>query len=197
MTKYLTQGLKYIRLTSLLLLVSTGCSVAPQGRNAGQEGGPFTFKSELSWNEESFEVSSTHDELTIKTEQKTLTDKLEGVVTGAEVNDLNSDGYPEILVFVTSVGSGSYGSVIGYSSNEGKSMSRISSSLATEDPKYMDGYMGHDKFFVVEGTLVQSFPVYRKGDSNVAPTGPTRQIQYTLVDGEAARKLVVGKVVEY
>jgi hypothetical protein len=164
---------------------------------ANQEGNPFEYERVLSWNSDHFKVSSTHDELTIKTADEILTETIDGVVTGAEVGDLNDDGYPEVLVFVTSVGSGSYGSVIGYSSNEGKSMSRINTTLATEDPKYMNGYMGHDTFSVVEGTLVQAFPVYQKGDFNAAPTGPTRQIQYTMVDGESARKLMVGKGVEY
>jgi len=35
---------------------------------------------------------------------------VDGTVTGAEVADLNRDGSPEIYVYVTSVGSGSYGS---------------------------------------------------------------------------------------
>ena len=35
---------------------------------------------------------------------------VDGVVTGAEIEDLNSDGCPEIFVYVQSAGSGSYGS---------------------------------------------------------------------------------------
>ena len=196
MIDYVAQGFKSVGISALLLVIA-GCSVTRQKDSANQESNPFEFQRALSWNSDSFEVSSSRDKVTIKTPRETLTDTPDGVVTGAEVGDLNNDGYPEILVFVTSVGSGSYGSVIGYSSNEGKSMSRMNTALATEDPKYMDGYMGHDKFSVIEGTLVQAFPVYRKGDFNAAPTGPTRQIRYTMVDGEAARKLVVGKVVEY
>jgi hypothetical protein len=201
-----TQVLKVVRNTSqqvrpfclaLLVAVSAGCGVAWHQSNVEEESGPYQFHRALSWQSYDFDVSASGEKLTIKAADQILTDTIDGIVTGAEVGDLNLDGYPELLVFVTSAGSGSYGSVIGYSSNAGKSMSRMNTALATENPKYSNGYMGHDKLALVEGTLVQAFPVYRKGDLNFKPTGPTRQIQYKMVDGEAVRQLVVAKVLEY
>lgn len=182
---------------ALFVVVSTGCAATSEQKPSQEESNPFEFRRSLSWQSYDFQVNADRDKLTIKAGDQTLTDTIDGVVTGAEVGDLNLDGYPEVLVFMTSVGSGSYGSVIGYSSNGGKSMSRINSTLATENSKYTRGYMGHDKLSLVEGTLVQAFPVYREGDLNYKPTGPTRQIQYKLVDGEAARQLVVQKMFEY
>lgn len=41
--------------------------------------------------------------------------KIDGMVTGAEIADLNNDGSPEIYIYVTSAGSGSYGSLVAYS----------------------------------------------------------------------------------
>jgi hypothetical protein len=38
--------------------------------------------------------------------------ELMGSITGSEVEDLNSDGRPELFLYVTSPGSGSYGSVM-------------------------------------------------------------------------------------
>jgi hypothetical protein len=121
----------------------------------------------------------------------------DGTVTGAEVADLNADGSPEIYVYVTSAGSGSYGSLIAYSANNRKSLSQIYLPPVDENPEASPGYMGHDEFAVVESSLVQRFPVYIEGDSNAQPTGGTRQVQYRLEPGEAGWVLRPYEVVEY
>jgi hypothetical protein len=43
--------------------------------------------------------------------------EINGTVTVAEVADLNADGFPEFYVYVTSAGSGSYGSLVAYSAD--------------------------------------------------------------------------------
>ena len=121
----------------------------------------------------------------------------DGTVTGAEVADLNADGSPEIYVYVTSAGSGSYGSLIAYAANNRKSLSQIYLPPVEENPEASQGYMGHDEFAVVESSLVQRFPVYLEGDSNAQPTGGTRQVQYRLEPGEAGWVLRPYEVVEY
>jgi hypothetical protein len=122
---------------------------------------------------------------------------INGTVTGAEVADLNVDGSPEIYVYVTSAGSGSYGSLVAYSANRRKSLSEIYLPPVTQDKVASKGYMGHDEFAVVESVLVQRFPVYRDTDANAKPTGGMRQLQYKLVPGEAGWLLQVDRVVEY
>ena len=119
-----------------------------------------------------------------------------GTVTGAEVADLNADGSPEIYVYVTSAGSGSYGSLVAYSANRRKSLSDIYLPPLTEDQVASKGYMGHDQFAVGEGVLVRSFPVYRATDTNAKPTGGTRELHYKLVPGEAGWTLKLDRVVE-
>jgi hypothetical protein len=121
----------------------------------------------------------------------------DGVVTGAEVADLNADGSPEVYVYVQSAGSGGYGSVIGYGANRKKSMSPIYLEELAEGSEHLAGYMGHDEYAVVESTLVRRFPIYKEGDSNAEPTGGMRQIQYKLKAGEAGWLLKVDKVVAY
>jgi hypothetical protein len=111
---------------------------------------------------------------------------IDGTVSGAEVADLNADGSPELYVYVTSAGSGSYGSLVAYSANRRKSLSEIHMAPITDDAKASDGYMGHDQFAVVENTLARRFPIYRAGDTNAAPTGGTRQLHYRLWPGEAS-----------
>ena len=123
--------------------------------------------------------------------------EIEGEVVDAEIEDLNSDGYPEILVYTVSAGSGSYGNVIGYSVNNGKSMSQISFPNLSENKEANTGYMGHDKFAIVETSLVRKFPVYNEKDTNNTPTGGARRVQYKLKNGENSRKFVVHKVFPY
>jgi Periplasmic lysozyme inhibitor of I-type lysozyme len=122
---------------------------------------------------------------------------INGTVTGAEVADLNVDGSPEIYVYVTSAGSGSYGSLVAYSANRRKSLSEIYLPPVVKNKTASKGYMGHDEFAVVESVLVQRFPVYCDADTNAKPTGGTRQLQYKLVPGEAGWILKIDRVVEY
>ena len=161
------------------------------------------FRKALNYNEFNFFIEVYGNDLTIQPvgltiDNQFVTHKIDGTVISAEVGDLNIDGYPEVLVYIQSAGSGSYGSVIGYSVNNGKSMSMISDlPQVAENPEAGTGYMGHDEFAIVESTLVQRFPIYKPGDSNAKPTGGTRQIQYKLKDGEAMRQFVVDQIVEY
>ena len=122
---------------------------------------------------------------------------IDGTVTAAEVADLNVDGSPEIYVYVTSTGSGSYGSLVAYSANRRKSLSEIHLPPITDDKEATKGYMGHDEFAVVENVLVRRFPIFRDNDTNAHPTGGTRQLQYKLVAGEASWLLKADKLVEY
>ena len=115
----------------------------------------------------------------------------------AEIEDLNSDGFPEVLIYTVSAGSGSYGNVIGYSVNNGKSISQIYFPPISDNSEASKGYMGHDEFTIVETNLVQRFRIYKEDDSNSNPTGDWRQIQYKLVNGEASRKFVIDKIDEY
>ena len=123
--------------------------------------------------------------------------KIDGDIINAEVEDLNSDGSPEVLVFTQSEGSGSYGNVVGYSVNNRKSMSQFYFPPVSQNETISKGYMGHDEFSIVETYLVQRFPIYKDGDTNSNPTGGIRQITYELKDGEAMRTFKVKDVTEF
>jgi len=118
-------------------------------------------------------------------------------IIDAEVEDLNSDGSPELFVYTQSAGSGSYGNVYAFSVNNKKSMSQIYFQPTAENEKINQGYLGHDEFSVVENSLVQRFPIYLEDDVNANPTGGTRQVSYKLIEGEAMRKLEVATVSNY
>ncbi len=161
-----------------------------------------TFSKTLVWNKYEFRVEVNGKRLSIKPSGLEInnqenTHEIYGTISGVEIGDLNNDNYPEVLVYFTSVGSGSYGSIIAYSVNNGKSMSQIYLPDLSGNKEISKGYMGHDEFAMVENTFVQRFPIYNPGDSNAEPTGGTRQIQYKLVDGEASRLFEVDEVIEY
>ncbi len=118
---------------------------------------------------------------------------IDGIVTGADVADINEDGSPEIYVYITSAGSGSYGSLVAYGANRKKSLSEIYLPPLEDDKINSRGYMGHDTFSIRGNRLVRSFPIYKDGDSNAQPTGGTRTLEYKLISGEATWQLVLVK----
>jgi hypothetical protein len=122
---------------------------------------------------------------------------MDGQATGAELADLDVDGRPELYVYVRSAGSGSYGSLLAWAVTPDGTLSEIVLPPLADTPGADTGYMGHDQFAVVEGTLVRRFPVYKVGDTNAAPSGGVRQLQYKLRLGAAGKRLEVDRVVEY
>jgi len=107
---------------------------------------------------------------------------IDGVAYKAEVADLNNDNWPELLVYVASKDDARRGSVVGYSSNAGRSMSEIEFPGVAKDPRASAGYSGHDDFQVTDGKLVETFPLTENGKA----TDKTRQVRYKLLVGEEA-----------
>jgi hypothetical protein len=164
--------------------------------------GDASFHKLLTHKNISFDITAkgkgSLQQLTIKSsglseDNRNITLQTEPVV-GAEVGDLNADSYPELLVFTQSAGSGSYGKVIAYSVNNGKSMSQVTFPGTGKNPQINKGYMGHDRFTIKNKQLTQTFPLYKDGDQNSGPTGKTRTVTYKLVDGEASRTFIVDQV---
>ena len=160
------------------------------------------LKKTVSYKSISFDITKSGDTLTIQpsgfeSDNTKVSKTIDGTVTNVEVDDVNADGSPELMIYITSAASGSYGTAIGFSGNNNKSMSEITIPRIVDNPKTNKGYMGHDEFALVEGTLVQRFPIYKEGDTNSKPTGGTRQIQYKLKNGEASKVFAVDKIIEY
>lgn len=123
--------------------------------------------------------------------------EIEGTVTDAEVEDLNSDGSPELLIYTKMENESHSGNVYAFSVNNRKSMSQVYFPPTSDNPKINQGYNGMDEFAIVETYLVQRFPIYEEKNDSMVNTGKTRQISYTLIDGEAMRRFEVDKVTEY
>ena len=122
------------------------------------------------------------------------TQEVEGIVTGAEVADLNVDGSPEVYVYVRSTGADEKGSVIAYVANNRKSLSMAFMAPLSDTPGAADGHRGRDEFAVLEGVLGRRFPIH---DEAGAPTGRMRQLQYVLKAGEAGWILGVDRILEF
>jgi hypothetical protein len=193
----------YLKKTVLCAAMLT---LAAAGLGAEESGPSRPFFAQMVLQGVTFQVESPNDSsinpVTVRAlaGEKTFAEErmeADGTITGAEAEDLNADGYPEVYVYVTSAGSGSYGLLIAYASNRNRSISPIYLPPLEDDPEAARGYMGHDRFVVGEGSLVRNFPIYKEGDTNAAPTGGTRQIQYRLQAGEAGWRLVPDKVFDF
>jgi hypothetical protein len=120
--------------------------------------------------------------------------EVDGIVTGAEVADLNADGSPEVYVYVRSPGTDARGSVLACVANHRKSLSIAFMPPLSDTPDAAKGYVGHDEFAVLENVLGRRFPVH---DDAGAPTGRIRQLQYRLTAGEAGWILKVDRITEF
>jgi hypothetical protein len=117
----------------------------------------------------------------LKKGDETISKDIDGSVIGTEVGDLDGNGLPEVYIFISSAGSGSYGDVLAYSVSGDGALQAITLAPLEDDPQNREGYMGHDSFSLNKKTLIRSFPIYRKDDPNAAPGGGERQIRYGLV----------------
>ena len=124
-------------------------------------------------------------------DDRPISREVNGTVTGAEVGDLDGDGMPEIYVFVTSAGSGSYGSLAAWAIRRGGPPGEIRLPPPERGAKAYEGYQGHDRFELAGRSLLRRFPVYRAGDANARPTGGSRELRYRLEPGEGGGTLVL------
>lgn len=103
------------------------------------------------------------------------------------VTDLDKNGFDELYLITQSAGSGSYGEVTGFASNNDTSLSEITVPKITDEEKAAGGtfehYQGHDIYALENGILTRSFPLYMASDTNSSPTGGTKKITYSLEKG--------------
>lgn len=132
----------------------------------------------------------------LATDNRPQRQDIDGSVSSAEVADLDGNGSPELYITITSAGSGSAGSLLGFAANRRQSLSGVF--LPPLDPAspQAQGYQGHDSFRVEGRRLVQRFPLYQPGDANATPSGGQRALFHRLVPGEAGWQLVLDKAVD-
>lgn len=106
---------------------------------------------------------------------------IRGRVTKAQIDDLNNDGYPDLVLYIYSDSNAIFGSVYAMISSGNKTMIPCALPDAMMDGKINTGYKGHDEFSLLEGYLMQKFPIYKPGDDKNKPTGGTRSALYKMV----------------
>lgn len=111
--------------------------------------------------------------------------EVQGRISGCEVDDMNNDGFPDLVLYIAGGPPKNKGSVVGISSKENQSIAPIYFPDIVDDPKIKVGYSGNDVFRLMEGTLLRRFPLYEPGDStNSHPTGMLRQVFYRVSTSE-------------
>jgi hypothetical protein len=122
----------------------------------------FTFDQELKLQGITFEIKATEQNpytvlslgtKGLETDSTPIVHKVDGGYIKSEIEDLNSDGWPEIVIYFNSFGPEMKASLIGYSVNNGKSISQISMPEISEAAS--TGYQGQDEFAIVETSPVE------------------------------------------
>jgi len=134
-----------------------------------------------------------------ESEARDFSFELKGVLLGTEVDDLNKDGFPDLLLYVASSDSLNKSSVIAISSQENTSVAPIVFPDILDDPRLRDGYKGADKYMLLEGVLMRTYPLYEKDASGVQqPTGKMRRLMYRVAPGEQGTlKFVVARFYDF
>ena len=103
--------------------------------------------------------------------------RVDGAVTGMEVADLDNNRFPELYVYSTSAGSGSFGRVYGWQFLPERKADITPANWRSTMPQ---GYMGHDSLWVERDILCRKFPIYQPGDANAEPSGGYQMMRYKL-----------------
>jgi hypothetical protein len=132
-------------------------------------------------------------------EAREVSFEIKGRIKSAETDDLNNDGFPDLVMYIYTGVESNFGKVIGIYSEKNESIGPISFPDILDDPKLRIGYRGFDEFSLMEGNLMRRFPIYQQVDSaKYEPTGMMRQLQYRVLPGEnGAQKFKVLRTFEF
>jgi hypothetical protein len=107
-----------------------------------------------------------------------FTVRVDGAVSGTDVADLDGNRFPELYVFSTSDGSGSFGRVYAW-----QFMPERKADISLPRnwlPESGQGYMGHDSLWVENNIFCRRYPIYQAGDANATSSGGYRIMRYQL-----------------
>lgn len=117
-----------------------------------------------------------------KSEGRDITLDLKGKVAASEIEDLNNDGFPDLVVYVTEKSGNA--NLFSIASKENETIEPIILPDITNDMQMSKGYRGGDEYKLVEGILFRKFPVYESDTTIKTPTNKVRQILYRVVRGD-------------
>jgi hypothetical protein len=117
-----------------------------------------------------------------KTDAREVNLELKGRVVSAEIDDLNNDGFPDIVIYI--VDKTDKSNVFSISSKENERLEPIYFPDITNDMQLSKGYRGKDEFKLVEGILFRKFPIFELDTNIKEPTNKVRQIMYRVIPGD-------------
>lgn len=117
-----------------------------------------------------------------KSEAREASLEIKARVLSAEIDDLNNDGFPEVVIFILEPKGNK--SLFCISSKENERMEPIFFPDITDDMRLSKGYRGKDEFKLVEGVLFRKFPIFESDTAIKQPSNKVRQILYRVISGE-------------
>lgn len=124
--------------------------------------------------------------------------EVKGRVRRAEVDDLNRDNFPDLVLYIYTNDTLNKGTVVCISSESNTSVVPIVFPDIVDDPKLRDGYRGFDEFMLMEGVLTRRFPLFTTDSSGAQPTGKIRQVMYRVGEGDkGTKKFLVMRTYDY
>ncbi len=117
-----------------------------------------------------------------KSESREASIELRARVISAEIDDLNNDGFPDIIIFVEDAAGKK--SIFPICSQDNERIAPIFFPDILNDMEMSKGYRGKDEYKLVEGVLFRKFPIYPADTTIKEPTNKIRQLMYRVVPGE-------------
>lgn len=144
------------------------------------------------YNKVNYKNSLTIKPIGFKSEARDVALELKGRVISAEIDDLNMDGFPEVVIYMLT--SDNRTTILCISSKDNERMVPIIFPDITNDANLSKGYRGQDEFKLVEGVLFRKFPIFETDTTIKEPTNKLRQIMYRVtVEEQGALKFKVLK----
>lgn len=107
---------------------------------------------------------------------------IRGRIMSAEIDDLNNDTYPDMIIYLLDPSGKT--TLFCISSRNNESMQPIYFPDITNDAALSKGYRGQDEFKLVEGVLFRQFPIFEMDTTIKIPTKKSRRIMYRVVTGD-------------
>ena len=114
-----------------------------------------------------------------KAEVREVNIELRAKVSAAEIEDLNNDGFPDLVIYL--LDNTNKTTLFSIVSKENESLEPIILPDIMNDMQLSKGYRGNDEFKLVEGILFRKFPIYEADTAIKAPTNKARQIMYRVI----------------
>jgi hypothetical protein len=107
---------------------------------------------------------------------------LKGRIMSAEIDDLNQDGFPDMIIYF--IDAASKINLFCISSKNNESMQPIYFPDITNDIVLSKGYRGLDEYKLVEGILFRQFPIFEADTAIKTPTKKARRVMYKVMTGD-------------